>query len=248
MTQPPAPTEEQFHSSLPGSYANAFSPEERAEHFRWVRDRAAGEVRARVASQPTPGLLVLQVAADDRPSLIADWTAAFLAARLNLQAALIFTRTRPFQCAEAFDFFWVSAPPEHLSERAGQWLQRVASGEGAPEPVGAGVLVAPSRDGSGSPGPDPRVEVRRLAAFPGRIEVAVQVLDQEGLARAVASWAKARGLNVLAANLQTLPGGYVDDRMTLEGGSERRWSDIELEELRTSLLEVIRGQEGRQQN
>jgi [protein-PII] uridylyltransferase len=179
-----------FIASMPPAYVQAFDRADAAEHARIAADRGSAIAQVVVWRMLPQGVAILCVVADDRPGLVAQVSAAFLAHALDVRSAQIYCRNTADGGVEAVDFFWLrdvssgtpldSARLEACARTIRELLAAEADGPQVPDhavgDTGARVSYAPD------PGSSDRYEVTLEARdFPGLLHTVARLLHRHGL-------------------------------------------------------------------
>jgi [protein-PII] uridylyltransferase len=223
----------QFIASMPPTYAQAFERADAAEHAQIVAERGTAIAQVVVWRMLPQGVAILCVVADDRPGLVAQVSAAFLAHALDVRSAQIYCRSLPGGGVEAVDFFWLrsvssGAPLDmpRLQSCARTIRELLVAEEDAelPDPETAGDTGA-----TVSYAPDP--------GAPDRFEVRLEARDFSGLLHTVARLLHQHGLEVVRCEIRTEE-GIARDRFWVTSFSGEA-PLVQLQAFRAALLGVI---------
>ena len=181
----------QFIASMPPAYAQAFDRDDAEEHARIVAERGSSVAQVVVWRMLPQGVAILCVVADDRPGLVAQVSAAFLAHALDVRSAQIYCRDLGDGEVEAVDFFWLrsvsSGAPLAMAQldACARTIRELLCAETAsPELVehasagDAGARVSFAPDPSASDRYEVTLEARD---FPGLLHTVARLMHQHGL-------------------------------------------------------------------
>ncbi len=198
-----------FLESMPERYRLANSPEAIVAHATVARERGAAPAHAAIVPSRHHEVAELCVVAADRPGLLAGIAAAITAARLEVLAAQVYSRTRSDGTGEAVDLFWVRDRVDGVEgalrgmDRLKRDLVDVCSGKVEPA-----ALLA-SRIGSSSPWrerPSPAVPTEIVVddrASPRHTVVEVFAKDRPGLLYTLAQALHELGLSIALSKINT---------------------------------------------
>lgn len=227
-----------FVKSMPATYKQVFTPQEVEEHARIVSARKNRPAYAALWRTLPSGLSIFCVVASDRPGVVALISAAFVAHRLDVCSAQIYSRKRRDGAAEAVDFFWVhgsgsSATSVAKRHRAcARTIQDFLGGSTEPE------LAESSSRLLRAPNVEARVEILERTLDGREWELRVEVADRAGLLHAIARTLYRQGLEIVHSDVRT-SAGIARDRFTIALVSGAKLEPAGVERLKTALLSAI---------
>jgi len=232
-----------FTDFMPAAYARLYNADEIAEHAAIASRRGNQLVHAEVWS--SSGGPLLCVVAEDRPGLLAFMTDALLAQGMAIQSARAFCREASQDKAEAVDFLELRAlhGPEEAFVQLGtdgitafvQFLTEVVADDMTQR------ATPSARFSSTRPGLPTRVYFESQSFVDGRYLLVVDAPDSNGLLHAISSTLNARGMRIMACQINTT-GGRAHDRFELEPSSQRSLSDGELCDVQLAVLDALPAQ------
>jgi [protein-PII] uridylyltransferase len=232
---------ERFLERMPERYLYANEPADVVRHARFVRDSGGKPAVCVISADQHHGELAF--VADDRPGLLAIFTATLAAARLEVVGAQVYNFDDEQGKLRALDLFWVKGgdDPEHVRERLPRLerdLARLLSSEIEPRQL---VL---------SRGPAPRWSERHTPAvatevhFDHRTSSAHTVIevigrDRPGLLFWLANTLQEAGLSIGLAKINT-EGTAVADVFYVTDASGAKLSDPQrIEEIKSRILSTL---------
>jgi len=111
---------ESFARSMPRSYREIFDAGAIEAHAAIVERRGSNAMHIEVWKEDPDGIVAVCIVGIDRPGLLSQISAAFVAHDMDVMGAQAYCRRRPDGRVEAIDFFWV---------------RRLSSGTGTPLPI-----------------------------------------------------------------------------------------------------------------
>ncbi len=236
---------EAFLNQMPDRYVLATAPAEMRLHLQHGRC-APGESDVYVHRVEGQRGYELLVATDDRPGLLADLTAVLAASRFGIDAAQLYTRTRPGALDQAFDVFQVSHP--HMTEDGviDVEIERLCTNTRdmlAGRISGAGLLQRRSKPPKWSQRKGPKVTTKvnvDNAASNRYTVIDVFTRDRDELLHAIAEALHQRGLSIVLAKVSTEGVSVADVFYVERSGGGKVSSQVELTQLAQDLRETIR--------
>ncbi len=210
-----------FHASMPDRYREVFDAADAREHAAIVARRAGAPVRLEVWRRLPKGGAIACVVADDRPGLLSFISASLVAHGMDILAAQAYTRApAKGQTAEAIDFLWIQRDAAATSvslpvlradiNRIAETLNALVTGQATIESVVR--RVWPLR-------PVPRGASTRIrfdeSADAGLVVLTVETFDRPGLLLVITQALFRAGVQIIASDATTEPGGAVIDRFTI---------------------------------
>lgn len=243
-----------FLATMPDRYLLANAPEAICAHGRVALDRVASGRKVRVELVPSrhPEVSEICVVAEDAPGLLARIAAAITAARLEVLAAQVYSRTvrpagRASEATEAVDLFWVR-DAQTGAEGVARAMPRLVRDL---ERLGEGGLDADEllreRVGGGSrwrERPSPAVlseVVLDDRASPRHTVVEVFAKDRPGLLYSLARALHGLGLSIALSKINTEGTKVADVFYVSELDGEKVKPGPRFKEIRDALLEAARG-------
>ena len=234
----------QFLAGMPERYLLANAPDAIASHVE-VAERAASGQPA-VALRPLVGhgeVSELCVIAADRPGLLAQITAAIVAARLEVHAAQIHSHAREDGTSEAVDLFWVRGPGidarqvphtlRHLERDLGAMMRGERSAQAILEGRGRGGLGARA-----TPRVDTQVSIDDRAV-PGQGIIEVLTRDRPGVLYALAQTLHDLALGISLAKINTEGSRVADVFYVTDDGGTNVPLHARADEIRAKILGAL---------
>jgi [protein-PII] uridylyltransferase len=98
---------EEFTTSMPTSYRDAFEGDDVEAHAEIVARRSGSATRVEIWKDLPERVVAICIVADDRPGLLSQISAALVALEIDVVSAHAYCRTRPDGSREAIDFLWI---------------------------------------------------------------------------------------------------------------------------------------------
>ncbi|MDX2054964.1 MAG: hypothetical protein SFV15_21355 [Polyangiaceae bacterium] len=228
--------EDPFVRTMPAAYVKKVAPALQLLHSRIAALRDGALVSVGAFPSDKPESIGLCVVAEDRPGLLATFSAGLFSQGFNVIDAEAYTRARPDGIKEAVDLFWVrrvSANAQHLPILPGEILALKAKlvelleGRAAP-------IAPPKPAGVGG-----ETRVRFLESDDGSFStLEVQSTDRPGLLLALTQALFDKQVQIVGCQVKTI-GDKVSDRFEL---SEQNGHPIRPErqlEIQVAILSVI---------
>lgn len=240
---------ETFLVQMPDRYVLATTPSDMRLHLRHGRC-AHGDSNVFIHRVEGQRGFELLVATDDRAGLLADLTAVLAASRFGIDAAHLYTRTRPStseqQAEQAFDVFQISHP--HMGEDGviDVEIERLCTNIRdmlAGRITGANLLQRRSKPSKWSQHKGPKVttkvNVDNMASARYTV-IDVFTRDRDELLHAIASALHQRGLSIVLAKVSTEGVSVADVFYVERFGGGKVSGNAELTQLAHDLRETIR--------
>ncbi len=209
-----------FYASMPERYRDVFDAADASEHAAIVAHRAGAPVHVEVWRRLPKGGAIVCIVADDRPGLLSFISAALVGQGMDILAAQAYTRVSPEGGgAEAIDFLWMERDAGALSvslpvlradiTRIAEILDSLVCGRTTIESV-----VQRARPFRKIPrGASTRVRFEET--LEGHVILTVETFDRPGLLLAITQALFRAGVQIIASDATTQPGGGVTDRFTI---------------------------------
>ncbi len=230
-----------FVRAMPERYLHANSAEDIRTHARFAR--AAAERPLTVDLLTTDDLHhQLAFVSDDRPGLLAIFTATLAAARLPVVGAQIYSWTDQSGRVRALDLFWVKSGRDaqetrSMLPRLERDLARLLAGEVTPAELVAGGRAVPRYQVGHTPHVATEVSVDHRATAHTVIEVTTR--DRPGLLFWLSNTLQEAGLGISLAKINT-EGTRVADVFYVTDASGAKLEDpARIEELRRRILSTV---------
>jgi [protein-PII] uridylyltransferase len=233
---------EQFLEHVPERYLYANEPEQVVLHARFAQASAARQAAVTLIGSDEP-YVELAFVADDRPGLLAIFTATLAAARLEVVAAQVQSFTDERGRLRALDLFWVKAggDPEQVRERLPRIerdLSRLLAGELEPRLLVLERGAPPRWSERHTPAVSTEVHFdHRTASAHTVIEVIGR--DRPGLLFWLANTLQEAGLTIGLAKINT-EGTSVADVFYVTDATGAKVSDPErIEDVKSRILSTL---------
>jgi [protein-PII] uridylyltransferase len=238
------PTLESFMSSMPERYLLSNSPAEIVAHARLAARAEGVPVIAGLVPSRYPEAAELCVIAADRPGLLAAFTAAIAASRLEVHTAQIHSRTLPDASVQAVDLFWVRDRVDggqgaaRAMPKLENDLRSLITGQILPRDlVGGRGATSPWAE---RPAPAVRTEVsidNRASARQTVIEVLTR--DRPGLLFALSNALHEVGLSIAVAKINTEGNRVADVFYVTEADGSKIVPGARTNDIRDRLLAML---------
>jgi [protein-PII] uridylyltransferase len=232
-----------FLRSMPERYLLANAPDAIAAHLEVAKRAEGGEPAVALRPLPHGDVSELCVVAPDRPGLLAQITAAIVAARLEVHAAQIHSHPAFGGGEEAVDLFWVRGPGVD-SRQVPHTLRMLERDLGAMmrgERTAQTILEGRGR-GAFSSRPTPAVETQvsiddRAVAGQGIIEVLTR--DRAGVLHTLAQTLHDLGLSISLAKINTEGTRVADVFYVTDATGSHAPIGARADEIRASILGAL---------
>ncbi|HKQ68956.1 MAG TPA: HD domain-containing protein, partial [Polyangiaceae bacterium] len=235
---------DEFMASMPERYLLSNSSAEIAAHAVLAKEAEGHPVMAGLVPSRYPEAAELCVIAGDRPGLLAAFTAAIAASRLEVHKAQIHSRTLADGSIQAVDLFWVRDRVDGAqgAARAMAKLQRdlrsVITGDITPRELAAG--RGSSSPWSERPAPSVSNEIsvdNRASSRQTVIEVITR--DRPGLLFALAQALHEIGLSIAVAKINTEGNRVADVFYVTEANGTKIEPGLRTQEVRSRLVGML---------
>lgn len=235
-----SPPLEQFLEAVPERYLYANDPQHILSHAEFARDaEERGAAACLIAADESS--VQLAFVADDRPGLLAIFTATLAAARLEVVAAQVYSFVDARGRMRALDLFWVKGEAEQVRERLPRIerdLGRLLSGEVEPRQLVSERRAAPRWSERHTPAVATEVHFdQRTSGMHTVVEVIGR--DRPGLLFWLANALQEAGLTIALAKINT-EGAAVADVFYVTDASGAKVTDPQrIQDLKSRILSTL---------